>query len=77
MELSILRKYQQTPNKIITNQGENKNINDIFYSLEFIHFIADLIDPLYIFHILLSNIYIYIYIYIANLYIYIYIYIDK
>ena len=26
-ELSILRNYQQTPNKIIKNQGENKNRN--------------------------------------------------
>ena len=38
MELSILRNYQQTPNKIIKNQDESKNRSDIFYSLEFIHF---------------------------------------
>ena len=44
------------------NQGENKNRNNTFYSHEFIRFIADLIGPLSIFHILLSNIYIYIYI---------------
>ena len=45
---------------------------------EFIHFIADLIGPLHIFHIFLSKIYIYIYIYIyyiIYLHIYIYIYI--
>ena len=36
------------------NQGENKNRNNTFDSLEFIT--ADLIAPLYIFHILFSNI---------------------
>ena len=44
---------------------ETKNL--ILISLLFIHFTADLIEPLYIFHILLSNIcitYIQIYIYI-------------
>ena len=50
------------------NQGENKNRNK-FNSYTFIHFLADLIRPLYIFCILMSNIYIYVYIYI---YIYIY-----
>ena len=54
------------------NQGENKSRNNAFYSREFIYFIADLIGPLSIFHILLSSIYIYIYIY--NIYIY-YIYV--
>ena len=38
------------------NQGENKKRNNTFNPLEFIHFTADLIGPLYIFHILLSNI---------------------
>ena len=38
------------------NQGENKNKNNTSDSLEFIHFTADPIGPLYIFHILLSNI---------------------
>ena len=42
MELSILRNYQQTPNKILKNQGENKNRNNTLYSHEFIHSIADL-----------------------------------
>ena len=41
MELSILRNYQQTPNKIIKNQGENKNRNNTSDSLQFIHYIAD------------------------------------
>ena len=40
------------------NQGEKKkNRNEKFNSQEFIHFTADLIGPLCIFHILLSNIY--------------------
>ena len=66
MELSILRNYQQTPNKIIKNQGENKNKSrsGTFYSHESIQFIADLIGPLPIVQFLLSNIYIYIYIFI-------------
>ena len=51
------------------NQGENKSRNNAFYSREFIYFIADLIGPLSIFHILLSSIYIYIYIYIIYIYI--------
>ena len=55
MELSILKNYQQTPNKIMKNQGENKSRNNAFDSHEFIHYIADLIRPLSIFHILLSN----------------------
>ena len=38
------------------NQGENKNRHNRFDSLGFIHFTADLIGPLYIFQILLSNI---------------------
>ena len=42
------------------NQGENKK----FDSHTFIHFIADLMRPLYIFCTLMNNIYIYIYIYI-------------
>ena len=46
------------------NQGENNNRNNTIYPHDFIHFIADLIGPLSIFHILLSNIYIYIDIYI-------------
>ena len=41
MELSILRNYQQTPNKIIKNQDENKNRNNTFDSHQFIHYIAD------------------------------------
>ena len=36
MELSILRDYQQTPHKIMKNQGENKNRYNIFDSHEFI-----------------------------------------
>ena len=59
MELFILRNYQQTPNKM-------KNRNNAVNSHEFIHFIDDLIGPLSIFHILLSNLYIYIYIYITT-----------
>ena len=38
------------------NQGENKNRNNTFHFHDFIHFIADLIGPLSIFHILLCNI---------------------
>ena len=64
MQLSILRNYQQTPNKIIKNQGENKNRNNIFDSHEFIYYISDLIGPLSIFPILFIYIYIYIHIYI-------------
>ena len=64
MKLSILTNYQQTFNKIMKNQGENNNRNNTIYHHDFIHFIADLIGPLSIFHILLSNIYIYIDIYI-------------
>ena len=45
------------------NQDEDKNRNK-FHSNTFIHVIADLIRPLYIFCILMSNIYIYIYIFI-------------
>ena len=54
------------------NQVKNKNRNNTSYSREFIHFIADLIEPL---HIYIYIIYIYIYIYITftyNIYIYIY-----
>ena len=46
MELSILRDYQQTPNKIMKNQGENRNRNTTFDSHEFIHYIPDIIGPL-------------------------------
>ena len=54
------------------NQSENKKRNK-FDSYTFIHFIADLIEPLYIF---CSYIHKYIYIYIYMLYIYIiYIYV--
>ena len=38
---------------MMKNQGENKNKNK-FYSYTFIHFIADLIGPLYIFCILIK-----------------------
>ena len=38
------------------NQGENKSRNNTFDSLDFIHFTADLIGPLYTFHVLLNNI---------------------
>ena len=55
LELPVLRNYQQTPSKIVKNQGENKNRNNIFYSHEFIH-ANDLIRPLSNFHILLSNV---------------------
>ena len=55
IELSILRDYQQTPNKIMKNQGENKNRNNTFDSHGFIHYIADLIGSLSIFHITLLN----------------------
>ena len=37
------------------NQGENKNRNNTFDSLEFIHFTADLIGPLYIFSYLIEQ----------------------
>ena len=81
MELSILRNYQQTPKKIMKNQGEKK-----FYSYEFIHFITDLKESLFkgleetenknvtrlkINALFLIFIYIYINVYI-NIYIYIY-----
>ena len=56
-------------------QGEDKNKNNIFYSHELIHFIDDPIGFLSIFHILLSNIYIYIYIYFCYIYCYTYCYI--
>ena len=56
-------------------QGEDKNKNNIFYSHELIRFIDDPIEFLSIFHILLSNIYIYIYIYICYIYCYTYCYI--
>ena len=56
-------------------QGEDKNKNNIFYSHELIRFIDDPIEFLSIFHILLSNIYIYIYIYIYIFVIYIVIHI--
>ena len=52
MELSILRNYQQAPNKIMKNQGENKKLNNAFDSHEFIDFIADMTGPLFIFHII-------------------------
>ena len=41
MDLFILRNYQQTSNKIMINQCENK-----FYFHEFIHLITDLIGHL-------------------------------
>ena len=47
MELSTLRNYQQTPNKTIKNQDENKSRNNLFNYHQFIHFIADLIRPLF------------------------------
>ena len=56
-------------------QGEDKNKNNIFYSHELIHFIDDPIGFLSIFHILLSNIYIYIYIFVIYIVIHIVIYI--
>ena len=37
--------YQQNPNKIMKNQGQNENRNNTFHSQEFIHFIAELIGP--------------------------------
>ena len=46
MELSILGNYQQTSNKIMKNQGENKKRNNTFDSHEFIHFTADLTELL-------------------------------
>ena len=55
-------------------QGEDKNKNNIFYSHELIRFIDDPIEFLSIFHILLSNIYIYIYICYIYCYTYCYIY---
>ena len=68
-----LRNYWQTPNKIMKNQSENKKRNK-FDSYTFIHFIADLIEPLYIFCSYIHKyIYIYIYIYVIYIY-YIYIY---
>ena len=77
MELSTLRNYQQTPKKIIKNQDENKNRNNLFNSHQFIYFIADLIRPLSIFLILLSSIYIYIYIYMIHIYKYICTYVPR
>ena len=46
MELSNLRNYKQTLNKIMKNQGENEKSDNTFYSHEFIHFMTDLIGPL-------------------------------
>ena len=43
MDFSILRIYQQNPNKMMKNQGENENRSKKFYFHDFIHFIADLI----------------------------------
>ena len=57
------------------NQGENKKRHNTFHSREFIHFIADLLGRLSIFHILSSNIYLSIYIYYISISIYISIYI--
>ena len=56
MRLSILGNNQQTSNKTMKNQGENKNRSK--ESPEFIHFIADMTGPLHIFHFSLSNTYI-------------------
>ena len=56
-------------------QGEDKNKNNMFYSHELIRFIDDPIEFLSIFHILLSNIYIYIYIFVIYIVIHIVIYI--
>ena len=50
----ILRNYSQGPNNIMENQGENKSRTNAFDFHEFIHFIADLIEPF--FHVLPSNI---------------------
>ena len=47
MKLSILRKYQQTSNYTIKNQGQNKNRTITPHSLEFILFTAVLIGPVY------------------------------
>ena len=66
MELSILRNYQQIPDKI----GENKNRNNTFD----IHQFINCIDGAFIYfsqtqthtHIYVLNIYIYIYIYICR-----------
>ena len=46
MELFILGTYQQISNKAIKNQGESKNSSNEFH--DFIHCIANLIGPLYI-----------------------------
>ena len=43
MDFSILRIYQQNPNKMMKNQGENENRSNKFYFHDFIHFIADVI----------------------------------
>ena len=58
----IFKNYRETPNKIMQNQVENKNRNNRFASHEFIKRTVHLIGSLYIFHILLGSIYIYIYV---------------
>ena len=61
----ILKSYRQTPNKIMQNQVENKDRNNIFASHEFIKFTVHLVGSLYIFHILLGLTYIYICMYVC------------
>lgn len=47
MELSFLENYQQSPNKIMKNQGEKNPTETLptLESCEFIHYIATLIGP--------------------------------
>ena len=45
MELSILGNHWQISNKAVKNKGENKKRSNEFH--EFIHYIADLIEPLF------------------------------
>ena len=59
MKLSILEYYLENDNKVVKNQDKTKNRNNTFEFHDFIHFIADMIGCLYIFHLSLTNIYIY------------------
>ena len=56
MKLSILENHLQSSNNAKKNKGKNKNRSNL--SHELIHYIADLIGPLYIFHFSFGNTYI-------------------
>ena len=50
--------FRQTSKKMENQRSENKKRKNELDFHELIHFISDLMGPLYIFHILLSYIYI-------------------